>query len=162
MLPIDFTPDSARDIPAGAESAWQAGRIDLATQRATNLRYGYFDYPVDFRVSSHAFLSASSTPLLDIMFTLAHSLRELRSRGSAEIDFTENSYVIRLAIDADQVRFTSSHRAPSAPPRCPLEEYATAARAFITRGTEYLVTHHPPLGDNPALSELRDLAGLSA
>lgn len=158
MLKIDFTPDSDSDIPAAAERAWQAGRIDLATQSATNLRYGYFEYPVDFKVGPHAFLSAAPTPLVDIMFTVAYSLQELQSNGSAEIDFTESSYVIRLVLDGDQVKFTSSHRAPSVAPQCPFAEYAATVRAFVTAGIECLERHHPAIGGNPALRELRELA----
>ncbi|MGP4088499.1 hypothetical protein [Streptomyces sp. KR55] len=160
MLKIGFTPDSDRDIPAAAEQAWQAGRIDLATQSATNLRYGYFAYPVDFTVDGHAFLSAAPTPLVDIMFTLAYSLQELKANGSAEIDFTENSYVIRLELDGDRVKFTSSHGAPPVAPQCPFEEYVAAARAFVAAGIEWLVNHHPAIGNNPALRELRELAGV--
>jgi hypothetical protein len=160
LLEIAFTPDSDRDIGAGAERAWQVGRIDLANQSATNLRYGYFAYSVDFKVGPHAFLSASSIPLVDIMFTLAYSLQELQSNGSAEIDFTENSYVIRLVLNGDQVQFTSSRGGPPVAPQCPFGEYVAAARAFITAGIEHLVHHHPAIGDNPALRELREIAGV--
>jgi hypothetical protein len=160
VLQISFTPDDTRDIPAAAERAWQAGRIDLATQSATNLRYGYFEYPVDFKVGEQAFLSVAPTPLVDIMFTLAYSLQTLRSDGSAEIDFTENSYVIRLQLEGDRVRFTPSHRAAPVPPECPLADYAKETRAFITSGIEWLVNRYPAIGGNPALSELRELAGV--
>jgi hypothetical protein len=94
------------------------------------------------------------------MFTLAYSLQELQSNGSAEIDFTENSYVIRLVLNGDQVQFTSSRGGPPVAPQCPFGEYVAAARAFITAGIEHLVHHHPAIGDNPALRELREIAGV--
>ncbi|SCG07374.1 hypothetical protein GA0115255_122562 [Streptomyces sp. Ncost-T6T-2b] len=116
MLNIGFTPDSDMDIPAGAERAWRDGRIGLATLSATDLRYGWFAYRTDFEVGGHAFLSGAREPLVDTMFTLAHTLRGLYANGSAEIDFTESSYVIRLEVTGDRVTFTSSHRAPAEPP----------------------------------------------
>jgi hypothetical protein len=38
------------------------------------LRYGFFEYPVDFIVGGHAFLSTARPPLIDIVFTLGLSL----------------------------------------------------------------------------------------
>ncbi|MGW6738057.1 hypothetical protein [Streptomyces sp. NPDC055013] len=58
-MKIKFTPDSSGDIGSGYEKAWQAGRVDLATISATDLRYAFFEYPVDFVVDGHA----SSRPL---------------------------------------------------------------------------------------------------
>ncbi|EFE73709.1 hypothetical protein K7395_28825 [Streptomyces filamentosus] len=157
MLNIGFTPDSDMDIPAGAERAWRDGRIGLATLSAADLRYGWFAYRTDFEVGGHAFLSAAREPLVDIMFTLAHTLQSLRANGSAEIDFTESSYVIRLELTGDQVTFTSSHRAPVEPPRCAVEEYAAVVRAFVATGAAWLVESRPAIAESPALHELRAL-----
>ncbi|MFI8894538.1 hypothetical protein [Streptomyces paradoxus] len=159
-MKIGFPPDSRSDIGAGWAQAWQAGRVDLAALSATDLRYGFFDYPVDFIVDGHAFLAASRTPLVDIMFTLGLSLHGLRTAGSAEIDFTENSYVIRLERAGDQVRFTASYGAPTPSPRCSLDAYTSAVRSFVADGVEYLERHHPALARNPAMQELRELAGI--
>jgi hypothetical protein len=156
-LRIGFVPDTDIRVPAGAERAWRAGRIGLATLSATDLRYGWFAFPVDFEVGGHAFLSASREPLVDIMFSLAHSLHTLCSRGSAEIDFTENSYVIRLRRDGEDVEFTSSYAAPAVAPRCPVQEYVEGVCAFVGTGVEWLVEHRPALAENPALHELRAL-----
>jgi hypothetical protein len=145
------------DIPAGAERAWREGLIGLATLSATDLRYGWFAYQIDFKVGGHAFLSATREPLVDIMFTLAYTLQELRAGGSAEIDFTENSYVIHLELAGDRVRFTSSHRAPAVPPECPFDDYAAAVRAFVASGIACLVENRPALAENPVLDELRAL-----
>ncbi|MFD5131953.1 hypothetical protein [Streptomyces olindensis] len=142
-MKIRFTPDSSRDIDSGWERAWQAGRVDLAALTATDLRYGFFDYPVDFTVDGHAFLAGTRTPLVDIMFTVGRSLHGLRTEGSAEIDFTENTYVIRLERAGDQVRFTASYGSPTPPPRCSLDAYTAEARSFVTGGVEYLERHHP-------------------
>ncbi|MFF9080986.1 hypothetical protein ACF1BR_15055 [Streptomyces rubiginosohelvolus] len=157
MLNIGFTPDSDMDIPAGAECAWREGRIGLATLSATDLRYGWFAYRIDFEVGGHAFLSAAREPLVDIMFTLAHTLRSLHENGSAEIDFTESSYVIRLELTGGRVAFTSSHRAPAEPPQCAVEEYGAAVRAFVATGVAWLVENRPAIAENPALHELRAL-----
>ncbi len=157
-MKIRFTPDSSRDIDSGWERAWQAGRVDLAALTATDLRYGFFDYPVDFTVDGHAFLAGTRTPLVDIMFTVGRSLHGLRTEGSAEIDFTENTYVIRLERAGDQVRFTASYGAPTPPPRCSLDAYTAEARSFVTGGVEYLERHHPALARNPAMASLRELA----
>ncbi|MFJ5865247.1 hypothetical protein ACIQEY_12655 [Streptomyces parvus] len=157
MLNIGFTPDSDRDIPAGAERAWRDGRIGLATLSATDLRYGWFAYRTDFEVGGHVFLAGAREPLVDTMFTLAHSLRGLYANGSAEIDFTESSYVIRLEVTRDRVAFTSSHRAPAEPPRCAVEEYTAAVRAFVATGTAWLAGNRPAIAENPALHELRAL-----
>lgn len=161
MLPkINFTPDSRSDIGSGWEKAWEAGRIDLASLSATDLRYGFFEYPVDFTVDGHAFLSAARLPLIDIMFTLGHSLESLSSVGAAEIDFTENSYVIRLALAGDQVQFTSTRGVPTPPPSCSLDAYVSRVLSFITEGVEYLERHHPALTRNPAMASLRERAGV--
>lgn len=157
MLYIDFTPDSDMDIPAGAARAWREGLIGLATLSATDLRYGWFAYQIDFKVGGHAFLSATREPLVDIMFTLAYSLQELRADGSAQINFTENSYVIHLELVGDRVRFTSSHRTPAVPPECQFEDYTAAVRAFVASGVAYLVESRPALAENPVLDELRAL-----
>ncbi|MFJ3972769.1 hypothetical protein ACIPYR_32100 [Streptomyces parvus] len=157
MLSIGFTPDSDMDIPAGAERAWRDGRIELATLSATDLRFGWFAYRTDFEVGGHAFLSGAREPLVDTMFTLAHTLRGLYANGSAEIDFTESSYVIRLEATGDRVTFTSSHRAPAEPPRCAVEDYAAAVRAFVATGTAWLAGNRPAIAANPALHELRAL-----
>ncbi|MFD5229120.1 hypothetical protein ACFWJ5_11405 [Streptomyces qaidamensis] len=156
-MEIDFTPDSRSDIGSGWEQAWQAGRVDLAALSATDLRYGFFEYPVDFIVEGHAFLSAARPPLADIMFTSAHSLHSLRAAGSAEIDFTENTYVIRLELAGDQVRFTASHNAPTPRPHCSFDAYISGVRSFVTDGVEYLEMRYPALADNPAMHELRAL-----
>ncbi|WP_191848645.1 hypothetical protein, partial [Streptomyces violaceochromogenes] len=139
------------------EKAWQDGRVDLATISATDLRYGWFAYQIDFKVGGHAFLSSTREPLVDIMFTLAYTLQELRAGGSAEINFTENSYVIHLKLVGNRVRFTSSHRTPAVPPECPFEDYTAAVRAFVASGVAYLVESRPALAENPALDELRAL-----
>ncbi|MFI8947244.1 hypothetical protein ACIGO6_12075 [Streptomyces sp. NPDC053750] len=159
-MQIKFTPDSRRDIGAGYEQAWQAGRVDLAALGATDLRYGFFEYPVDFIVDGHAFLSADRPPLIDIMFTLGYSLESLESAGVAEIDFTENTYVIRLELAGDQVQFTSTRTVPTPHPSCSFDEYMSGVRSFITDGVEYLELHHPALSRNPAMRELRGLAGV--
>ncbi|MEW2811271.1 hypothetical protein AB0929_29925 [Streptomyces massasporeus] len=156
-MKINFTPDSSSDIGAGYEKAWQDGRVDLATISATDLRYAFFAYPVDFIVDGHTFLSREEIPLVDIMFTLGRSLERLRSAGVAEIDFTENSYVIHLELVGDRVRFSSSHRAPAVPPECPFDGYAAAVRAFVASGVACLVESHPALAENPVLDELRAL-----
>ncbi|MFD5341165.1 hypothetical protein [Streptomyces hawaiiensis] len=157
MLHIEFTPDSDMDIPAGAARAWREGLIGLATLSVTDLRYGWFAYQIDFKVGGHAFLSATREPLVDIMFTLAYTPQELRAGGSAEINFTENSYVIHLKLVGDRVRFTSSHRTPAVPPECPVEDYTAAVRSFVASGVAYLVESRPALMENPALDELRAL-----
>ncbi|MFI2715740.1 hypothetical protein ACH5AI_05230 [Streptomyces collinus] len=154
---IAFTPDSRSDIGSGWERAWQAGRVDLAALSATDLRYGFFSYPVDFIVEGHAFLSAARPPLTDIMFTSARSLHSLRDTGSAEIDFTENTYVIRLERAGDQVRFTPSYNAPTPRPRCSFDAYLSGVRSFVTDGVEYLEMRYPALAVNPAMHELRAL-----
>ncbi|MEW2611543.1 hypothetical protein AB0937_15350 [Streptomyces sp. NPDC047880] len=124
------------------------------------MRYGFFEYPVDFVVGGHAFLSAARPPLTDIMFTLGYSLEDLRSVGAAEIDFTENSYVIRLRRAGDQVQFTSTRGVPMPHPSCSFDAYAAEARAFITGGVEYLERRHPALARNPAMTSLRELADI--
>ncbi|MEV7082151.1 hypothetical protein AB0N88_27015 [Streptomyces sp. NPDC093516] len=161
-MQIRFTPDSSSDIGAGWERAWQAGRVDPAALTATDLRYGFFEYPVDFTVDGHAFLAAAHTPLVDLMFTVGHSLHGLRTEGAATIDFTENTYVIRLELVGDRVRFTASHDAPAPAPGCPLDTYVCEARRFVTDGVEYLERQHPALARNPAMAALRELAGVRA
>ncbi|MER7484065.1 hypothetical protein ABTX60_41635 [Streptomyces sp. NPDC126510] len=158
---IKFTPDSRRDIGSGYEKAWKAGRIDLAALGTTDLRYGFFEYPVDFTVDGHAFLSAARPPLIDIMFSLGRSMESLRTVGTAKIDFTENTYVIRLQLVGDQVQFTSTPRGvPTPHPSCSFDEYVSEARSFITDGLEYLEHHYPALARNPAMSSLRELANI--
>ncbi|MFE5894707.1 hypothetical protein ACFQ6E_37995 [Streptomyces sp. NPDC056462] len=159
-LKIKFVPDSRRDIGSGYEQAWQAGRIDLAALSATDLRYGFFEYPVDFIVDDHAFLAGEQIPLIDIMFTLGSSLQSLRTTGSAEIDFTENTYVIRLELTVAQVQFTSTRGVLTPYPSCSLDEYMSGVRSFITGGVEYLELHHPALARNPAMISLRELADI--
>ncbi|MFI5663545.1 hypothetical protein [Streptomyces sp. NPDC051684] len=156
---INFTPDSSRDIGSGYEKAWQAGRVDLAALTATDLRYGFFEYPVDLTVEGHAFLSASRPPLIDIMFTLGHSLHGLRTDGSASIDFTENTYMIHLERTREQVLFSASHGAATPRPSCSFAAFTSEVRSFITKGLAYLEPRYPALARNPAMSELRVLAG---
>ncbi|MEU0243294.1 hypothetical protein ABZ192_03055 [Streptomyces sp. NPDC006235] len=160
-MKIKFTPDSSSDIGSGYQQAWQAGRVDLAALSATDLRYAFFEYPVDFIVDGHAFLSAARLPLIDIMFTLGYSLQSLRSTGTAEIDFTENTYVIRLQLIGDQVHFTSTPRGvPTPHPSCSFNEYVSGVRSFITDGVEYLEHRYPALARNPAMNSLRELADI--
>lgn len=157
-MKIKFTPDSRSDIGSGYEKAWQAGRVDLAALSATDLRYEFFEYPIDFIVDGHAFLSAARPPLIDIMFTLGYSLQSLRSAGAAEIDFTEDAYVIRLQLVGNQVEFTSTPGGvPTPHPSCSFDEYVSGVRSFITDGVEYLELHHPALARNPAMRSLREL-----
>ncbi|MFI8895808.1 hypothetical protein [Streptomyces paradoxus] len=157
---IKFMPDSRRDIGSGYEKAWETGRIDLATLSTTDLRYEFFEYRVDFTVDGHAFLSAARPPLLDIMFSLGRSIKSLRTAGTAKIDFTENTYVIRLQLVGDRVQFTSTRGVPTPHPNCSFDEYVSEARSFITGGVEYLERHYPALARNPAMSSLRELAGI--
>ncbi|WP_327668651.1 MULTISPECIES: hypothetical protein [unclassified Streptomyces] len=159
-MKINFTPDSRTDIGSGGEEAWQAGQIDLATLTPTDLRYGFFEYPVDLTVEGHAFLSAARPPLIDIMFTLGLSLQSLRTDGSAQIDFTENTYVISLELVGDQVQFTSTRGVPTPTPSCSVDAYTSEVRSFITSGLEHLETQYPALARNSAMHELRVLAGL--
>lgn len=158
-LKIDFTPDSERDIGPGYAQAWQSGQTDLAALTATDLRYGFFEYPVDLTVEGHAFLSGAPLPLIDIMFTLGLSLQSLRTDGSAQIDFTENTYVISLELVDDQVLFTSTRGVPTPTPSCSLDAYTPEVRPFIANGLEYLELQHPSLARNSATHELRALAG---
>ncbi|MFJ7072242.1 hypothetical protein [Streptomyces sp. NPDC098781] len=159
-MKINFTPDSSSDIGSGFEKAWQAGRVDLATISATDLRYAFFEYPVDFVVDGHAFLSRGQMPLIDIMFTLGHSLERLRFAGAAEVDFTESTYVIRIRHVGDQVQFTSSRGVPTPHPSCSFDSYVSGVRSFITDGVEYVELHHPALARNPAMKALRELANI--
>ncbi|MFD5234622.1 MULTISPECIES: hypothetical protein [Streptomyces] len=159
-MKINFTPDSSSDIGSGYEKAWEAGRVDLAALSTTDLRYEFFEYPVDFTVDGHAFLSGARPPLIDIMFSLGHSMKSLQAVGTAKIDFTENTYVIRLQLVGDRVQFTSTRGVPTPHPNCSFDEYASEARSFITAGVEYLEHHYPALARNPAMSSLRDLAGI--
>jgi hypothetical protein len=159
-LKINFTPDSSSDIGSGYEKAWQSGRVDLATISATDLRYAFFEYPVDFVVDGHTFLSREQIPLVDIMFTLGHSLERLRSAGAAEVDFTENTYVIRMRLVGDQVQLTSSRGVPTPHPSCSFDAYVSGVRSFITDGVEYLELHYPALSQNPAMRSLRELADI--
>ncbi|MEB8340167.1 hypothetical protein [Streptomyces endophyticus] len=159
-MKINFTPDSRHNIGPGWEKAWHAGRIDLAALTATDLRYGFFEYPVDLTVEGHAFLSASRPPLIDIMFSLGHSLQILHTDGKTEIDFTENTYVIHLQLVGDQVRFTSTRGVPTPPPSSSLDSYTSEVRSFIANGLEYLEAQYPALVRNAAMHELRVLAGL--
>lgn len=153
-------PDSGRDIGSGYAQAWKAGRIDLTSLTATDLRYGLFEYPVDLTVEGHAFLSGARPPLIDIMFTLGLSLQSLRTDGSAQIDFTENTYVISLELAGNQVQFTSTRGVPTPTPSCSLDAYTSEVRSFIANGLEHLEAQYPALAQNPATSELRALAGL--
>ncbi|MHC5256611.1 hypothetical protein ACYSUO_01885 [Streptomyces sp. UC4497] len=159
-MKINFTPDSRNDIGSGWEKAWQADRVDLAALTATDLRYGFFFYPVDFTIEGHAFLSYDQHPLIDIMFSLGHSLQRLRTEGSAQIDFTENTYVIRLELAGDQVRFTSNRGTPPPPLSCPLDAYTSEVRSFIANGLEHIEAQYPALARNSAMHELRVLPGL--
>ncbi|MEB8340159.1 hypothetical protein [Streptomyces endophyticus] len=157
---IDYTPDSRRDIDPGWAQAWQAGRVDLAALTATDLRYGFFEYPVTLTIEDHAFLSTSHVPLIDIMFSLGNSLQNLHKHGSAQIDFTENTYVISLELAGNQVQFTSTRGVLAPAPSCSLDAYTSEVRSFISNGLEYLEAQYPTLAQNPAMSELRALAGL--
>ncbi|MEV8004449.1 hypothetical protein AB0P10_17440 [Streptomyces parvus] len=65
--------------------------------------------------------------------------------------------MIRLEVTGDRVTFTSSRRAPAEPPRCAVEDYAAAVRAFVATGTAWLAGNHPAITANPALHELRAL-----
>jgi hypothetical protein len=159
-LKIKFTPDRRRDIGSGFEKAWEAGRIDLATLSTTDLRYEFFEYPVDFTVDGHAFLSAARPPLIDIMFSLGRSMESLRTVGTAKIDFTENTYVIRLQLVGDQVQLTSSRGVPTPHPSCSFDAYVSGVPSFITDGVEYLELHYPALARNPAMRSLRELADI--
>ncbi|MBB4796168.1 hypothetical protein [Streptomyces nodosus] len=156
MLEISFAPDVDSDIPEAAKDAWRAGRIDLATQSATNLRYGYFEYPINFIVGGHVLLSATRTPLIDIMFSLAYSVQELNSVGFSEIDFTENTHVIRIGLDEGRVAFTSS-RSPAVTSDCPFEEFVSTVRKFVANGIKWLTGQYPQIVKNPALRELHKL-----
>ncbi|MGW6056511.1 hypothetical protein [Streptomyces sp. NPDC055189] len=160
MPHISFDPEGSRDIPAGARRAWEAGRIDLAALSATDLRYGYFECTVVFKVAEQELLAGAGTPLVDIMFTLAYSLKTLHSGGAADIDFTENTYVIHVELAGDRVRFTPSYNAGPVAPECLLADYEVAVRSFVTSGITWLVQQYPAIERNPALGRLRELAGL--
>lgn len=94
------------------------------------------------------------------MFSLGRSMESLRTVGTAKIDFTENTYVIRLQLVGDQVQLTSSRGVPTPHPSCSFDEYASEIRSFITDGVEYLELHYPALARNPAMSSLRELAAI--
>ncbi|WP_244176911.1 hypothetical protein [Streptomyces albus] len=145
-LKIKFTPDSRSDIGSGYEKAWKAGRVDLAALSATDLRYGFFEYPVDLIVDGHAFLSAARPPLIDIMFTLGRSLQSLRSAGAAKVDFTDNTYVIRMQLVGRQIEFTSTPRGvPTPHPSCSFDEYVSEVRSSPTAwSTSNLTILHWP------------------
>ncbi|GGX84830.1 hypothetical protein [Streptomyces fructofermentans] len=158
LLKIGFTSNNGCDFPAAVERAWKSGIINLSTVSATDLRYGYFIYPVDFKVGGQEFLTAAQLPLVDIMYTLSLSVRDLGSNGSAEIDFTENSYVIRIKLQDSRVKFTPSHGAGAVAPECDLAEYVSEVQEFVTSGISHLVGGYPVFEDNRVIDEMKELA----
>ncbi|MFJ8939787.1 hypothetical protein ACIRL0_29405 [Streptomyces sp. NPDC102365] len=127
---------------------------------ATNLRYGYLIYSVDLEVDGQKFLTASRLPLVDIMYTLSLSVHDLSSDGAAEIDFTENSYMIRLRLQEGKVKFTPSLGAGPEAPECALANYVAAVQEFVTSGISHLVGKYPDIANNQVMSEMRGLAGM--
>ncbi|WP_157851667.1 hypothetical protein [Streptomyces monomycini] len=151
MILLTFSPDEQSDFPSPAA---RPGTIDLTTESSMNLRYGFFVYPVNLRVDGVEFLSAARVPLIDIMFTVAYSLKDLDHNGAGEVDFTENARVIYVTQQGDNVVFTDPHAGTAS---CLRSEYFDAVRDFARQGIQHLADRHPEILSNKTISELREL-----
>ncbi|MFE7121039.1 hypothetical protein ACFU99_36985, partial [Streptomyces sp. NPDC057654] len=153
MLTLDFTPQSRNDLPS---TSVRPGEIYLETESATNLRYGYFNYPITFEADGKQILHHATAPLIDFMFCLAFSIEEIHSTGKSDIDFTENSYVIQLHRNGETLRITAPRKGIEA--ECLAEEYFKAAVDLIGKGVAHITAHYPAMAQNPTIENLREVA----
>ncbi|MFF0747110.1 hypothetical protein ACFYVL_42670 [Streptomyces sp. NPDC004111] len=156
MITLSFTPDKERDIPHQATKAIARNQINLESVSVTDLRYGYFDYPTVFRVGAQSFISYP-TPIVDLMYCLALCVREIPVGGESDIDFTENSYVIRFVQSGGFLEITSSAGGYAT---CPADLFYTEARKFIYAGISHIAAEYPVLQRHAAFREIKRIAGI--
>ncbi|MEU8548874.1 hypothetical protein AB0C81_18090 [Streptomyces roseoverticillatus] len=150
MIDLSFSPDPECDFPrSGRKKA-----LELVSEM--DLRYGYFEADITFRVSGADFFQpAGKFPLIDFMFTLAYSVLGIRDSGIGEIDFTESSNWIRVEQCEDVLTFRNKLGDKNG--TCSVVEYVSAVKAFIESGITDTVSRHPQMAGHPTLLKLSHL-----
>ncbi|MFI2073180.1 hypothetical protein [Streptomyces triculaminicus] len=150
MIELTFSPRPENDFPGPKKAR------DLPTVSEMDLRYGYFEADVTFRVEgADFFYPCRRLPLIDFMFTLAYSAQSIRSGELGEIDFTESSDWVRLYPQGDRIEIRIKKGSPSG--SCGVDEYFTAVSGFVQSGIGNIISRHPGMKENPAISRLRNM-----
>ncbi|GGU40973.1 hypothetical protein [Streptomyces violascens] len=158
MITIEFTPDDRGDIlNETARKSLHEGLFTLESLTPTDFRYSYFVYPTLLNIGGMQFLPNAPVPIMDLMYCLGYSLRDLPRDGKSEISFTENSEIIHLVLSGDTVKADSSAN-PDRHGECPASEYYHAVRTFIASGMRHILGKYPQLDGHQAFSELAELA----
>ncbi|ANW22624.1 hypothetical protein [Streptomyces clavuligerus] len=148
MVTITFSSDSQFDLPG-------YGTPDVNAQNEGNLRQAYFLREICVNVDGIQILHDKSYPLLDLLFTLLHSLKEVRETGHGTIDFVDSSKLIHVERNGQRLKFSTSPLVRTV--ECGHTEYAEAVHAFVEAGVADLTRNHPGLQSHPALPKLRGL-----
>ncbi|MFD6475223.1 hypothetical protein ACFWEH_17200 [Streptomyces anulatus] len=155
MLKIEFAESRGQDAPLGFEEALGRGEIDMAELDAVALRYNYFVYPVSLTVDEISILPDSGVPLVDFMFCLAYSIKEIRATQHGEIDFTESSYVINITSNEGRLFFASPRGEVES--SYDVDEYAEVVHSFIECAIRYIFARYPGMQRNAIIHDLLHL-----
>uniref|UniRef100_A0AAU2UVQ0 Uncharacterized protein n=1 Tax=Streptomyces sp. NBC_00003 TaxID=2903608 RepID=A0AAU2UVQ0_9ACTN len=158
MITLAFTPDDRGDILNDtARKSLSEGLFTIESLTPTDFRYSYFVYPTLFSIGYMEFLPDAPVPVMDLMYCLGYSLRDLPRDGKSRISFTENSETIHLVLSGGVVKAVSSAN-PDRHGECSASEYYSAVRTFIDSGMRHILGKYPQLDGHQAFSELAELA----
>ncbi|MEU9009974.1 hypothetical protein AB0D12_09330 [Streptomyces sp. NPDC048479] len=148
---VEFGRDSMRDL-----SAAQIAKVGTTSEM--NLRYGYFETDINFAVQGRDPQVFRRIPLVDFMFCLLLSAREIRQGESGSISFTENDRVLGFTPGApDSTELVVTNSWDSQVGNCEASEFLAAASRFVDEGLEFIVQQYPLFANNPTYRKLTDL-----
>ncbi|MFG3002293.1 hypothetical protein [Streptomyces sp. NPDC048340] len=151
MVSIVFTPNGESEIPDSCRD-----RFNLSNEEEMDLRYKYFYCWVTFSTGEVTLLEQSYVPLLDFMLSLDWAIREVRTRGSSSITFTEHSGEIGMSLRGDRLSLEGMDGVAA---QCLIGEFVRASLDFTNGGIGYLLSKYPSLELNPSMQRLRGAMG---
>ncbi|TQK52321.1 hypothetical protein FBY35_2752 [Streptomyces sp. SLBN-118] len=153
MFLVEFDRGSMRELSEG-----QVAKVGTTSEM--NLRYGYFETDINFAVQGRDPEVFRGIPLVDFMFCLLLSAREIRQGESGRISFTENDRVLGFTPTAPgSIELVVTNSWDSQVGNCEVSEFLAAVSRFVDEGLEFIVERYSLFANNPTY---RKLTGLRA
>ncbi|MFE4538584.1 hypothetical protein ACFRKB_26510 [Streptomyces scopuliridis] len=148
MILLEFDRDSMRE-PSESQIA------KLKSVADWQLRYAYFEMNVTLVVDGFD-AEVFRVPVLDFMYCLLLSARDIRDGGEGCVDFTESDVLIEIFPHGSELKVLRSWDA--APGFCGMDEFIAAVSRFAVDGLEFITSEYPTFRDNPTFRKLSQLS----
>ncbi|MFB6978703.1 hypothetical protein [Streptomyces scopuliridis] len=147
MILLEFDRDSMRK-PSESQIA------KLKSVADGQLRYAYFEMKVTLGVDGFD-AEIFRVPVLDFMYCLLLSAREIREGGEGCVSFTESDVLIEFFPHGSELKVQRSWDV--VPGFCGMDEFIAAVSRFAADGLEFITGKYPTFRDNPTFQKLSQL-----